>query len=542
MHARLVCRLRKALARVGFILVSALVVVGGTSGAAFGDSDADRGQALAARGRQLALTGQCPEALGDLERARGLRPDDAELALLVGQCRIATRDYVAAHAALQDAKRLDPELVDVDLHDGVALYHMGDYAGAWSALQLARGRVSAAGVADLELYSGLLLYERGDHREAALAFERARQADEAHVEPVASFYAGVAWQGEGEIELARENYRRVIALDGEDGPWGSKARELLAGESLADRSWLRARLGVEYDSNVALASEGITLPSTISGRSDGRVVWGANAGVELFRARGWSGGVAGSYYGNAHFDLTEFNTNYPVATVWLDRELDARSFLRGRYDIGYGWLGGDQYVLTQDASLGWHRNWGRFGNSEVAALWDFLGFKFDLDLLSPDPATAAQRDRSGQGVGAALRHRIEIGALRSDFIRRFEAHGSYTYQRYWAKGSDWDSHLHELRLGFESLLPWKLEYDVWGSVGFMPFDSISSYPEPGVPLPGTLSDARNDFIGQVGADLERPIFDHLSVSARYNYLRNESNVTVFDYSRHVVGGYVNATF
>jgi hypothetical protein len=272
-------------------------------------------------------------------------------------------------------------------------------------------------------------------------------------------------------------------------------------------------------------------------------VWGANAGIELFRARGWSGGVAGSYYGNAHFDLTEFNTQYPVATVWLDRELDARSFLRGRYDIGYGWLGGDQYVLTQDASLGWHRNWGRFGNSEVAALWDFLDFKFDQDLLAPgDPALAAQRDRSGQGVGAALRHRIEIGALRSDFIRRFEANGSYTYRRYWAKGSDWDSQLHELRLGFESLLPWKLEYDVWGSVGFMPFDDISSYPQPGAPPPGTLSDPRKDFIGQVGADLERPICDHFSVSTRYSYLRNESNVTVFDYSRHVVGGYLNAYF
>jgi len=165
------------------------------------------------------------------------------------------------------------------------------------------------------------------------------------------------------------------------------------------------------------------------------------------------------------------------------------------------------------------------------------------DLVSgDDDRVRAQRDRSGQGVGAALRHRIEIGALRSDFIRRFEANGSYTYKRYWAKGSDWDSQLHELRLGFESLLAWKLEYDVWGSVGFMPFDNISSYPQPGAPPPGTLSDPRKDFIGQVGADLERPICDHFSVSTRYTYLRNESNVTVFDYSRHVVGGYLNAYF
>jgi hypothetical protein len=83
---------------------------------------------------------------------------------------------------------------------------------------------------------------------------------------------------------------------------------------------------------------------------------------------------------------------------------------------------------------------------------------------------------------------------------------------------------------------------VWGSVGFMPFYNISSYPQPGASPPGTLDVPRKDFIGEVGANLERPISDHFSVSTRYTYLRNESNVTVFDYSRHVVGGYLNAHF
>jgi len=196
----------------------------------------------------------------------------------------------------------------------------------------------------------------------------------------------------------------------------------------------------------------------------------------------------------------------------------------------------DPYVFVQTGDLAYHRNWGRWGNSEVAVLWEWYEFQFDTDLLAPgDPALAAQRDRSGQGVGGALRHRIDIGALRGDFIKRFEANGGYTLRRYWAEGTDWDAWYHELRLGFDSILPWSVAFDVWGSAGFVPFDNYSTYETP-------AQERRKDFIGQVEAELERPITDIFSVSTRYDYVRNASNVTVFDYSRHVIGAYLNASF
>jgi tetratricopeptide (TPR) repeat protein len=534
-----ISRSRRALARAGLILVTAFALWGILPGWAEARTDDARGQVLSDRARSLARDGHCIEALADLERARALAPLDADMLLLQGECLINTHDYVQAHEVLSDAKRIDPGLADLDLYEGVALYHIGDYAKAWDSLQAARGNVSPPGQTDLELYTGLLLLERGDEREAALALERARSLNAAQVEPVASFYAGVAWQSVGEHELARENLRRTIDLDGEDGPWGRRAAELLAGASFADRSFAGVTIGLEYDTNVTLQSQGIVLPAAISDQSDGRVVWSAYAGTELFRAGGWSGGVAASYSGNAHFHLEQFNTHYPVGTVWLDRDLTTHSFLRARYDIGYAWLDLDPYVLTQAGALEYHRNWGRFGNTELAALWEWYEFEFDPDVLAPgDPALASVRDRSGQGIGGALRHRIDIAALRNDFIKRFEANGSYTFRRYWASGDDWDYDLHELRAGFESRLPWKVDFDVWGSAGFMPFDNVSSYATP----PVDALELRKDFVGQVHAEIERPINDVFSVSGRYYYLRNESNVTAFDYSRHVVGAYLNATF
>ena len=249
-----------------------------------------------------------------------------------------------------------------------------------------------------------------------------------------------------------------------------------------------------------------------------------------------SGGVAASYSGSAHFELDEFNLQYPLGTVWIDYTLSPKSFLRGRYDVGHAWLGLNPYVLTQNAAAEWHRNWGEWGNSEVALLWDWLDFQFDRDLLAPgDPALAAARDRTGQGVGAAFRHRQDVGRFRNDFIRRFEWRASYTYRRYWAKGTEWDYNWHDLQAGFEMLMPWKLDLDVWGGVGIMPFDNPSTYDPP-------QTEDRRDINGYFGSELERPLGDIFSVSARYTYLRNDSNVVVFDYSRHIVGGYLNARF
>lgn len=531
----------RLLARGGLILTVAFALTGTLPAGAQDASDEARGQVLADRARTLADDGRCADALGDLERARTLLPRDASVALLQGQCRIATRDYVGAQSVLREAKQLDPDLADVDLYLGVALYHVGDYPGAWASLQMARGNVSASGTAELEFYTGLLQLERGRYREAALALERAQQISPSQVEPVASFYAGVAWQTVGEHELARENLRRTIEVDGEEGPFGRQARELLSGDSLADRTFGGATIGLEYDTNVALVSEAIALPAAISDQSDGRFVWQAQLGAELFRVGPWSGGLAASYQGRQQFHLTEFNSHYPVGTVWVDRELDVRSFLRGRYDIGYGWLDRDPYVLSQTADLGWHHNWGRFGNSEVALLWEWYEFLFPTALLAPPPdppSLAHTRDRSGQGVGGALRHRIPIPSLQGDVLRRFEANGSFTARRYWAEGSDWDYALYDLRLGFDSDWLWQLGFDVWGSAGFMPFDHPSSYG----PTPPPPQDDRKDFIGQVQAELERPLGDVFSVSGRYHYIRNESNVEAFNYSRHVVGAYLNARF
>ena len=53
---------------------------------------------------------------------------------------------------------------------------------------------------------------------------------------------------------------------------------------------------------------------------------------------------------------------------------------------------------------------------------------------------------------------------------------------------------------------------------------------------------RRDHVVYVDAALERPITEHLKVSARYRYENNDSNVDVFDYDRNIVGGFLTLEF
>jgi tetratricopeptide (TPR) repeat protein len=528
----------------------------------------DRDRVLELRVNQLVSEGRCVEALPEIEEARRRNPNDAPMALVEGQCRIRGFDYAGAAPALQDANRLDPGLRDASLYLGIALYHLEDFDGAETALANAQGNYSVSSAPQFDLYSGLIYLHRDEPRKAALALESARTAAPEQVEPVASFYAGLAWQGVNERELARDAFERVIDIDG-DGPWAQRARLALGSQELQDRAWISGRLGIEYDSNVVLLGDfdGLIAPQQITDQSDGRGVWFLDGGVELFHTDNWSGGVVGSYAGSVHFNLHEYDTHYPTVGAWVDRAIGSKSLVRARYDIGHAWVDYASFVTTQTALLSGQHNWGEPGQTELGLGWEWNDYHFfipfelpgngvtgspcpvtrpDLAPCSPPNVnTLLARDRDGNGLRVGGLHRYEIRAIEGDVLQRAMLRGGYAYRRYWAKGTDWDFQSHTFELGLDLALPWKVDADLWGSYAYTPFDNPSSYPPP-----LTFADrqyflspqARTDNVWRVNTVISRPINDLVRVSARYYFTRNVSNVAVFDYDRHVVGAHVEMRF
>jgi tetratricopeptide (TPR) repeat protein len=498
--------------------------------------------------QQLANDGQCEQALvtlGDPSR------DDPRSGLLRGQCQIRLRRYGEALDTLDAVKREQPDLPGLELERGIALYHLGDLDRARGALADAR----AAGSGDdprLDLYEGLLHLQGAELEEAAIALERARTLGGRGVDPVASFYAGVAWAGLRERERAEESLRRVIEED-PDGPWADEARELLAGRTRkpeAGKPWFLVRGGMEYDSNVVL-TRNATLAPEISEKDSWLGVWYAELGSELFREGAWSGGALVSYEGNAHVeeDLQDFNTHYPVASGWLDYQIDRNHRARLRYDVGYAAVDEKDYYWGQDVTLSGLRYWGAPGETELFVGFDHDDYLFDLrnnkfEDADGDPVrlggNVRDLDRDGVGVSGGFRHFMPL--LDGDVVART----GYTVERFWADGSEYDGIAHEFMVGYVATLPFEVVWDTEARFRYEPFSNRSIFPidtDPGpdgqrVPTNPSDDRSRLDKTWDFETVLSKAITERVSVQASYSYTDADSNVPDYSYERHIVGGYV----
>lgn len=549
---------------------------------------ADAAQDGLAHAYELAGSGRCAEALSLLASLREARPQDAELADITGKCQIELRRWEDAAASFADAKRLDPETPSVDLHLAVARFHAGDLDGAETALDAAR--VRSPGSAEVDLYDGLLRLERAETPTAAAeALERARGRDPVGVEPVASYFAGIAWLRAEEKERAREALERVRreapgtawadaaerALASSDAVAGIRDRRDLSALQQAERPlgsftgqhgaagpWVALSAGIEYDSNVLLRGDGVRVPDEISDEGDVRAVWTAQIGSELWRNQNWTIGALASYYGSAHGDLTDFDTQYPAATVWIDRRLSEATMLRLQYDFSYAWVGGSPYLREHSLTPAVFHHWGeRWGTTRVFAELTLDDFRFSPDdepdgfpgapagSACPDPTRPCgpfgvdesdERDRDGFWGIFGFDHVFPVDAIHSEL--RF----GYSYHYYDADGREYSFRGHEISLGTRTTLPWRFIADIQGSFTYRPYQNPSTFPDTealtsGVQF-GLNGGDKRERIWRVDAILERPLNRWLTASVRYGYQRNDANVTVFDYDRHIIGGYLTFAY
>ncbi|MEE3327833.1 MAG: hypothetical protein VX252_10900 [Myxococcota bacterium] len=510
--------------------------------------------------RQRSAELGCPETRAEITKARKAHPESARLARLAGECDIHRFDYEGAAKELSDAVRLDPDAENAQLYLAVALYHLEEFDQAWTAIQAANGHYSASAAPQYEFYRGLLLLQQGEQADAAAALERAAAASPGEVEPVASYYAGLSFMGLRDRKSARAAFERVAEMDAQ-GQWGKQAKVALESVALEERNWIGAQAGLEYDSNVVLLGDGIPLAGDISGQSDGRGVWFLEGGIELFDTGSWSGGLVGNYAGSAYFNLNQFDVEYPMLGGWLDRWVGERSLVRLRYSFGHAWVDYDSFVSSQNVILSGYHDWEKLGRSEIAATWEWNDYKYDIPAVpEANPADPGQclilfapcaplgfdaqaaRNRDGNGLLIGLQHEYKLASTGTDLVTELRLRAGFRYRQYWAKGRDWNYSGYRLSAGFDLDLPWKIEMDGEGSWEYVPFDHPSSYPTPPLPngVPYTLpTEDRLDQVGRFTLLLSRPITRNIEVSARYFYIRNNSNVAVFDYGRHIVGTYVS---
>lgn len=516
-------------------------------------------------GRELALSlareGRCEVALIELGELASRAAPDAEVERLTGECALRLQRFELAAQALENARRVDPDAPRLDLHLAMARFHLGDLAGAHEALARAERRGDAES-AEFLLYSGLIALDRQQFEAAARRFDAASQLSDRAPEPMATFYLGRSLSELDDLAAAGAAFDRVIR-DHPGTSWSAeaeRARERLRAAERA-RLWASAELGFEYDDNVLLRGRGVGLPSEISGQSDERWFWFADAGVLKRLARQTDGGASLRYAGSAHHDLDEFDTQAPGLTLWIDRALgDGADLVRLQYDIDAAFIDEDPFVLNQLVTGSFVRSWGRLGQTILAATYahdQYYYDRFDVEDANPTPPPVCPTqplcgpigldekratNRTGDGVGATLAHQVpltlELGIVKDPWMS-----GAYGYNRYWARGPEYDQRSHQIEVEAGIGLPFSVAMTVGGRFAYRAFDNSTVFPDPAaVPAPVAGGaryalrprDRRERETG-VWVRLTRPITDSIVVTASFRRTRNRSNAEVFDYDRNLYG-------
>jgi len=501
--------------------------------------------------------GRCQQAV---RRFASIDDVLARALLLGGQCRVRHGQFLEALSDLDRAKSLGrlstQQLGAVELYRGISLYHLERYAEAEVALDHADG--STAEEAQLHLYRGLLALRRNDNQRAAPALELAGRLSPEQTEPVASYYAGLAWLGAAERNKARAAFQRVVELD-PDGDWGRQAARMLESTKLFP-FYARLQVGFENDDNVLLRATG-TDRNTRDGGKDWRGVWSAEAGVQLFSQGAWTGGLQGSYSGSKHDDLSDFDTHYPTASAFLDRRLGPDTLARLRHTFGYAWVDQGSFLHTQSTQASLTHTWEQAGTTEILGDFTWNDFRFRNQDVEDGPCPPGlgnpscgppgldekhERDRDGYGVGAAIEHRylVSIADSLDEIIESLVIRGGYRFAWYDSEGTEWEGISNVFSAGFTVELPFDVSLD--GSVSYerYDFDNPSTYPDVEV-VGQEYSLATNDRTENavsVIAELEKDLSDSFSVSARYFYYDIDSNRRVYGYHRHIVGAYLNYRF
>jgi Tfp pilus assembly protein PilF len=474
---------------------------------------------LRLRAERLASEGRCEEALGVVRRAREADPGDARAALLEGECLIRERRYGDAVAPLEDARRSDPALAEATLYLGIARYHVGDLEAAQRELEQASQQLPRN--AEAQLYLGLVLLEQARADEAAVALELAADLDPDTIDPAASYYAGRAWQIARQRDRAEGALRHAMqAAPG--SPWALEAERALAGSRERYRkrgAWVSLAGGIEYDSNVVLRGSGVLLPDEISDEEDWRGVWRLRGGTELYRDATWAVGARVDYYGTAQFDLDDFDTQFPTLTVWLDRSLGEDTYLRVQPDFGFAWLGYDPYLLATGATVSLYHDWGTPGTGMFFGSYQYRDYRFDV--------TASVLDRDGNRFEGGYEHRYPLGS--STVLR-----GGVSGGHYGADGREYTFSGVSTWVDVRQLLPLDLVLEARFRYAHAWYRDASVFSPSGR--------ERRDDLYVVEAGLERRITENVILSGRYRYENDDSNVGVYDYDRHIAGGYVTIEF
>jgi Tfp pilus assembly protein PilF len=454
--------------------------------------------------------GNYQNAEGYLKKALEFNPDNPYYNHYMGKTYLKTEDYRAAEQYLGKAWKLDPDISGLKYDRAMLNYKTSKYSTAAGLF---------AEIVDEDPSNVLAQYHAGisllKQKKYDKALERVLAAAEMSptIKANGYYYAGVCYWKMGQADQAVEKFEYV--RDHADS-------ELLRENALA---WLKTieeekqarkpyslylKLGYGYDSNVTLDP----LDEDVFSDEDdyfNRVHFSGK--LNVINRKDLVLGAGYSHYQSWYNDLEEYDLMGSLFSVY------AKYYLRP-FTLGLSYLP-SYYWLDQDSYLRRH-------TVKPEVIWEWK------DRLSTVLSYSYSDNDYFQDEGwSGDRHEGYLDAYYSILDKMGFLFGGIGYEANNASNPDQDYGWLKTRVGALFYLPWELELDVRGRYQNKQYDNVDTF----------FGVKREDDKYYGAVSLARKLFyQWLAIVGEFNYTKNNSNISTYEYDKYVGALYLRAQY
>lgn len=389
---------------------------------------------------------------------------------------------------------------------GVSALDTGDTA-------LAKNEFRAAlkekpGDPDAALYLAITLNRAGDP-DAESKLKTALRNDPGN--PRINFELGTYYYNQKMYEESGDYFENLLTLK-PDAEMKTAADSYLANirDQKGGKRWSVTMMGgMQYDSNVPLAANGVQLPVGVNRKDDWRGIINLGLTVVPVRKKDTELLLSYSLYQSLHVNLNDFDLNQNTFDVTLKERLlpnltgkislaCEQVFMGGRkFDTGYSISPGLTLTLAE--------------KSATTVEYRYRQTYFYNSALFP-----TNSDRDGEIHTAQILEQLRLS-------EKLHLRFGYAFDKEETVVTAWGSDTHRGNAGVGIMLPYSLLLDLSGEVAGRRYRNI----QPGA------NDIRNDTTVIGAAALTWQASSCCGISTGYHYTSNTSNIHDYEYNRGI---------
>lgn len=463
------------------------------------------------------------EALVRLNEAWNKGTHTPEKAFLFGKVYRLMLNYAKAKEYLQESLRLKSDYRPAQLMLADTLLALDQPQEAKPILQ----NLLAAGYepGQTAFLMGVAATKEGKYSEALDYFRKAET--DPKVAQEAKFQASLALAALNRVKEAKQAMEESIALNpqSQTADFAKRYMGILSQRADEQRPFrITVSAGFDYDSNVTLTPGGGTEATAISGKASAVFFQTALMEYTFLPTGPFSLLTQYSYFQNFHPAVKGYDIMSHVFGV-----TPTYAFKNGRF-----WLP-VSYTFMDLSSDKYYTGW-LVTPTYLHQLTDKIGLEVGAKYNNQHfwtPLFLRQDDRSGNLWGA------NVG-----MYYFFKKQTGFVQARlgYWnnnTKGSNWDSNSYNLLLSFLWPITEKLKYNMFLDLTYQPFVNTwyngavvgNIAGNPLIPQP-----KRRDEILMFGVQATYEFFKGMEGGIHWYFIRDNSNINLYNYSRHITGG------